>query len=288
MNGYFKFLALLIVVMTPSVALSQDPNFHIFLLLGQSNMEGAGKIESQDKTGVDPRFQVMGAVDCTTADRSLTIGQWSIATPPLFRCSTGLGIGDYFGRTMVANLPAPIKIGVVPVAIGGCDIVLFDKVNYGPYVSNAPSWMKDIIAQYGGDPYRRLLEVARLAKKDGVIKGILFHQGETNTSNPDWKNKVGQVVKNLKADLELGDIPFLAGELLTGQDACCSSHNVEVNKLPDIIPNAHVISSGELTGADYAHFTSASYRTFGERYAKKMIELLNIDSTSNATTLLKK
>lgn len=277
MNCRFKFAVLSIFVLMPSFAKSQDPDFHIFLLFGQSNMEGAGAIENQDKTGIDSRFQVMGAVNCT-GNRSFTLGQWSTATPPLVRCYTGLGVGDYFGRTMVADLPAHIKVGVVPVAIGGCDIGLFDKVNYASYVASAPQWMKDIIDQYGGNPYERLVEVARLAQEAGVIKGILFHQGETNTNDQTWKNKVGQVVANLKADLELGDVPFLAGEMLTGQGACCSSHNVEVNKLPDVIPNAHVISSAGLTGADYAHFTSASYRTFGERYAEKMLELLDIDS----------
>jgi Carbohydrate esterase, sialic acid-specific acetylesterase len=89
---------------------------------------------------------------------------------------------------------------------------------------------------------------------------------------------VQQVVANLKSDLGLEDVPFLAGELLAVQGACCSSHNVEVNKLPDVIPNAHVISSSGLVGTDAAHFTSASYRIFGERYAEKMLELVEVDT----------
>ena len=250
-----------------------DSSFHIYLAFGQSNMDGAGAIESQDKVGIDERFKVMGAVNCT-GDRIHQLGKWTTATPPLVRCGTGLGISDYFGRTMVEQLPSGIKIGIVPVAISGCDIGLFDKVNYASYAASAPSWMKDIINSYGDNPYARLVEVAKLAKKEGVIKGIIFHQGETNTNNPEWKNKVAEVVKNLKKDLQLGDVPFLAGELLASTGACCGSHNVEVNKLPSLIPNAHVISSADLQGADPAHFTSASYREFGKRYAKKMIELI--------------
>ncbi len=264
-------------VIAQAVAQTPDPNFHIYLLFGQSNMEGAGTIENQDKTGVNARFRVMGALTCT-GTRPFTYGQWADATPPLVRCYTGLGIGDYFGRTMVEDLPTHIKVGLVPVAVGGCDIGLFDKVNYAFYANNAPQWMKDIIAQYGGNPYARLIATAKLAQKDGVIKGILFHQGETNTNNPDWKDKVKQVVENIKIDLGLGDVPFLAGELLASQGACCSVHNVEVNKLPGLIPNTHVISSVDLTGTDNAHFTSASYRTFGERYAKKMHTLIEVDS----------
>jgi hypothetical protein len=140
--------------------------------------------------------------------------------------------------------------------------------------------MKAVINDYGGNPYARLVELAKLAQKDGVIKGILFHQGETNTNSTTWKNQVAQIVANLKSDLGLNDVPFLAGELLAAQGACCSSHNVEVNKLPDVIPNAHVISSSGLLGADAAHFTSSSYRTFGQRYAEKMLELIEVDSSS--------
>jgi hypothetical protein len=277
-----KNLLLFLFAFIPSVAFCQDPNFHIYLLFGQSNMEGAGTIESQDRVNVDERFQVMGAVTCTGNNTSFTLGKWKTATPPIVRCWTGLGVGDYFGRTMVENLPQHIRVGIVPVAVGGCDIRLFDKENYGAYAASAPDWMKNSINEYGGNPYGRLVEVAKLAQKNGVIKGILLHQGETNTNSPTWKTQVQQVVANLKADLALGDVPFLAGELLASQGACCGSHNVEINKLPDLIPNAHVISSAGLVGADPAHFTSASYRTFGERYAKKMLELVDVDP--NAVT----
>lgn len=253
-----------------------DPNLHIYLAFGQSNMDGAGAIQDQDKVGIDARFKVMSAVNCTD-DRTRQMGKWTTATPPLVRCQTGLGILDYFGRTMVQELPSGIKIGIVPVAVPGGDIALFDKVKYNSYATTAPSWMKDVINSYGGNPYARLVEIGNLAQKEGVIKGILFHQGESNTNNTEWKNKVANVVSNLKADLKLGDVPFLAGELLASKEACCGSHNVEVNMLPSVITNAHVISSAGLLGTDAAHFDSASYREFGKRYAQKMIELMGPD-----------
>jgi len=282
-----KMIGLLFLfwMVNSAITRAQDPNFHIYLAFGQSNMDGAGAIESQDKVGVDARIKVMSAVNCTD-DRIRQTGKWTTATPPLVRCWTGLGISDYFGRTMVLELPSEIKIGIVAVAVPGCDIGLFDKANYSSYVTTAPSWMKDVINSYGGNPYGRLVEVAKLAQKEGVIKGILFHQGETNTNSPDWKNKVADVVKNLKTDLQLGNVPFLAGELLASTGACCGSHNVEVNKLPSLIPNAHVISSAGLLGADGAHFTSASYREFGKRYAKKMIELLGPDTIACTPTAI--
>ena len=176
-------------------AFSQDPNFYIFLCFGQSNMEGYPGIELQDKGPVDERFQMMAAVDFPALGR--TNGNWYVAVPPLCRANTGLCPADFFGRTMVSNLPPNIKVGVVNVSVAGCKIELFDKTNYQSYASNAAPWMKNIIKGYGGNPYARLVEVAKLAQKDGVIKGILIHQGESNTGDRSWPNKVKSIYDNL-------------------------------------------------------------------------------------------
>src|SRR5687767_11052443 len=130
-------------------AFSQDPNFYIFLSFGQSNMEGNAKFEAQDTT-VNTRFQVLEAVDCPNLGRSK--GQWYTAVPPLSRCYTGLTPADYFGRTMVANLPDDIRIGIINVSVGGCKIELFDKDNYKSYVATTPDWLKNMVNEYDGNP----------------------------------------------------------------------------------------------------------------------------------------
>ena len=256
---------------------AQDPNFHIYLCFGQSNMEGAGAIEAQDRTS-DDRFRVMGAVNCTAGSKSYTLGRWHTASPPLTRCNTQLGPADYFGKTMIANLPANIKVGVVPVAIGGCDIALFDKVNYASYVATAPDWMRGSINLYGGNPYARLIEVAKIAQKEGVIKGILLHQGETNNGQSTWPAKVKEIYDNLIRDLGLNpaQTPLLIGELVTSAEGgACGLHNTVIARTPSVIPNAHVVSASGLPhNGDRLHFTSASYRVLGQRYAQKMLSLL--------------
>ena len=156
-------------------AFSQDPNFRIFLCFGQSNMEGFPGIEQQDKTHVDERFRVLAAVDFPNMGR--TKGHWYPAVPPLCRSSTGLCPADYFGRTLVSNLPPNIKVGIVDVSVAGCKIELFDKDKYQSYAATAAPWMTNIIRAYGGNPYARLVEMGKLAQKDGVIKGVLLHQG---------------------------------------------------------------------------------------------------------------
>jgi len=258
-----------------SIAFSQDPNFYVFLCFGQSNMEGAGKIEEQDKL-VGDRFQVLETVNCPKLDR--TKGKWYTAVPPLCRCSTGLCPADYFGRTMIANLPENIKIGVVNVSVAGCKIELFEKESYKKYASNVEPWMTNIIKEYEGSPYDHLVEMAKLAQKDGVIKGILLHQGESNTNDKEWPAKVKGIYDNLIKDLNLKpeSVPLLAGELVNAdQKGACASMNSIIAKLPEKIPNSYVISSKGCTSRpDHLHFNAEGYRVFGKRYAEKMLSVL--------------
>ncbi len=263
-------------------AFSQDTNFWIFLCLGQSNMEGFPGIQQQDKTNVDDRFQVLAAVDFPRLGRKK--GDWYPAVPPLCRPSDGLGPVDYFGRTMVANLPKNIRVGVVVVAVAGCKIELFEKTNYQAYASTAPRWMTNIISLYGGNPYARLVDMAKRAQKDGVIKGILLHQGESNTGDKEWPNKVKGVYDNLINDLNLKAeaVPLLAGEVVNAdQHGACASMNTIIDELPKAIPDSHVISSAGCTARppDHLHFTPAGYRELGRRYAETMLPLLGYKIT---------
>jgi alpha-L-fucosidase 2 len=257
---------------------SQDANFYIFLCLGQSNMEGFPRtIEKQDST-VDDRFQVLATVDCQNQGKIK--GNWYPAVPPLCRCNTGLCPADYFGRIMVANLPKNIRVGVINVAVAGCKIELFDKDKFQIYASTVQSWMTNIINEYGGNPYEYLVKIARLAQKDGVIKGILLHQGESNTDDKEWPSKVKTVYDNLIRDLDLDadKVPLLAGEVVNAdQGGVCASMNSIIATLPSTIPNSHVISSAGCSARqDHLHFNSAGYREFGKRYGVKMLSLLGI------------
>ena len=106
--------------------------------------------------------------------------------PPLVRQNTGLTPIDYFGRTMIVNLPDNIRVGVVPVAIGGANIKHLDKDFDSATIANEAEWYKSFMAAYDNAPYKRLVECARIAQQQGVIKGILLHQGETNNGYREW------------------------------------------------------------------------------------------------------
>jgi Carbohydrate esterase, sialic acid-specific acetylesterase len=273
-----KLLAIIVLISVAIYGYSQDKKFYIFLSFGQSNMEGNAKIQPQDTVGVDSRFQVLQAVDCPDLKR--TKGNWYTAVPPLSRCKTGLTPADYFGRTMLANLPDDVRIGIINVSVGGCKIELFDKENYQSYVSTAPQWMKGMISQYDGNPYGRLVELAKIAQKDGVIKGILLHQGESNSNDSLWTGKVKIVYDNLLKDLGLKakKVPLLAGETVNAdQGGICAGMNKIIATLPQTIKNSYIISSaGCSDAADNLHFDAAGYRELGKRYAEKMLALLGV------------
>lgn len=238
-------------------------------------MEGSAHYEAQD-TLVNPRFQVLSAVDNKELGR--VKGNWYPARAPLCRPNTGLTPADYFGRTMVENLPENVRIGVVHVAVGGCRIELFQKDKREAYVKTAPDWMAGILKAYDNDPYGRLVEMAKIARKDGVIKGILLHQGESNTGEQDWPQKVKSVYESLLADLNLKaeEVPLLAGEVVNADHGgVCASMNPIIATLPQVIKNAAVVSfKGLSCAADHLHFDAAGYRVLGRRYAEQMLKLM--------------
>ena len=262
---------------------SQDKKFYIFICFGQSNMEGNARVQAQDTIGIDSRFQILQAVDC--ADRGRMKDNWYTAIPPLVRCRTGLTPADYFGRTLVANLPEKIKIGIINVSVAGAKIEIFEKNNYQSYLATAPGWMKNIAAEYGGNPYDRLVALAKLAQKSGVIKGVLLHQGESNTNDTLWTNKVKGVYDNLMKDLNLKPkkVPLLAGEVVNAdQNGICASMNKIIATLPQTVPNSYVISSAGCTcSGDHLHFTAEGYRLLGTRYGEQMLSLLGYKVKQN-------
>lgn len=277
-NRNFKTIILVLAssLLLSTNIFSQNKNFYIYLCFGQSNMEGQGTIETIDRT-VDSRFKMMSALNCSNSSR--VKGTWYTATPPTCQCYSRLSPADYFGRTMVANLPDSITVGIINVSIGGCDIRIFDKDIYMDYDSTyTESWFTDKVKAYNDNPYQYLIDLALLAQQDGVIKGILLHQGETNTGNTQWPQFVNKIYNDMLTDLSLtaDSVPLLAGQVVSSEfSGCCSSMNNIINTLPNTIPTAHVISSSGCTDqTDNAHFDSKGYRKLGRRYGVEMLNLL--------------
>jgi hypothetical protein len=237
-------------------ATSGSGKFHVFLLLGQSNMAGYPKAQTADKVE-DTRVRVLGFDNCSATGRQTD--KWDTAAPPLHECwNSALGPGDYFAKTLLSTIPSGDTIGLVPCAISGEKIETFMKS--------------------GGTKYTWILQRAKSAQQaGGVIEGILFHQGESNSGDSTWPGKVSTLVNDLRTDLGIGNVPFLAGELL--YSGPCAGHNTLVNRLPSVITNAFVVSANGLVvdpaDTQYRlHFDHDSQVTLGKRYAQQMISAL--------------
>ena len=278
-------VVLMSFVMFGSAQAAVDPNFYIFLCFGQSNMEGAARPEAEDTKSPGPRFLLMPAVD--DAQRGRTMGKWCEAAAPLCRPNTGLTPADWFGRTLIETLPDNIRVGVIHVAIGGIRIEGFMPDQIAEYVKTAPGWMKGMLEAYGNNPYERLVTLAKRAQQDGVIKGVLMHQGESNTGDPEWAQKVQSVYDHLLGDLQLKpeEVPLLAGEVVQANgEGQCVAMNKQIDELPKTLHTAHVVSStGCSNGPDKLHFDAAGYRELGRRYGEKMLELMGYQVRSPFT-----
>jgi hypothetical protein len=292
----------------------QKEEFHIYLAFGQSNMAGYlgppigtwGNSSSQAwvaSNGFDKpakNFIVMAAANNNRNPYNRKKGEWYTAIPPLVRNNTGLSPADFFGRT-VAETAADrgIKIGVIAIAVDGCAINLFskDKNAFINYIRAQEEYMRSQAAAYvdtsvgniipatafttGDYPYKRLVDLAKRAQTEGVIKGIIMHQGESGASNGTYNQIVRQIYDDLCGDLglEKGKVPFLAGQAV-------GNNNPNIASIPNAftdLPNtAFVISSdgcpawnpNSSDSNEQIHFSLDSYKKLGTRYGEKMLELL--------------
>ena len=170
----------------PAVQLPVKAKLHLYLLMGQSNMAGRGKLAAEDQTP-HPRVLMF-----TLAN------QWEPALEPVTHDKPGmLGVGPglAFGKTMATN-DLNATIGLVPCAVGGTPL---------------KRW------QRGGDLYSNAVHRARLALRDGTLKGILWHQGEsdsgTTTNANSYGDRLAQMIQDIRADLGCPDLPFVVGQI---------------------------------------------------------------------------
>ena len=238
-------------MMGASDAIAAGPTFHIFLLMGQSNMVGSDIITAADRV-TDERVSVLGYETCPSSNR--VSNQWAVASPPLHNCSAGIGPGDYFAKTLADALPAGHTIGLVPTAVSG-------------------QWIETFLQ--GGIHHQNILDKIQIAAgaENARFSGIIFHQGESNNGDATWPGKVLDLYNQVKAAMAIDyDIPFIAGEMLHGGN--CEGHNALVRQVPSLGSNFDYVSAEGLVMAPgdewRVHFDHDSQVTLGRRYGEKM------------------
>ena len=230
-----------------------EPTFHIFMLMGQSNMAGVANKQPSD-SNTDARLKVWGGCNQPA-------GQWNTANPPLNDCpgekgwnlSTSVDPGIWFGKTLLGALPAGDTIGLVGTAESGESIDTFIQ---------------------GGLHHQMILNKIAQVKAAGRFAGVIFHQGESDCNQSTWPGKVVQLYNEVKVAWGVDyDVPFILGEIPAG-NAGCFSHNDKVHQAADMLPMGRWISQEGTAIQDEFHFDHPSVVLMGTRYGETMIEAL--------------
>ncbi|MCA9248971.1 MAG: sialate O-acetylesterase [Planctomycetales bacterium] len=240
----------------PGVQLPAKENFHLFVLAGQSNMAGRGKVEDEDKR---PHPRVL------TLNQQ---GRWAPAVDPLHwdKASVGVGLGRSFGIAL-AKVDPEITIGLIPCAAGGSPISTWEPGGYH--------------GQTKSHPYDDMLVRVKAAMKRGTLRAILWHQGESDSNDAlanVYETKLHSLIGRMRSELDADDVPFIVGQMGQFPQRPWSDAKKQVDRVHRELPGklsrcAFVDSNGLTHRGDHIHFDSASYRQLGRRYAKAYLTL---------------
>ncbi len=235
---------------------SNRGNFHLYLLAGQSNMAGRGNVTEQDMQ-THPRVYVLNQDN-----------EWELAKEPLHFDKPGIvgvGPGLAFGKA-IAGYKERVRIGLIPCAAGGSPI---SSWTVGGYHDQTKS-----------HPYDDAIIRAKAAMQNGVLKGVIWHQGESDCK-PDkvqvYRAKLVELIARFRKDLGDENLPFVVaglGDFYVAKNPNAESINRILEKIPGIVENTACVDVSGLTHkGDVLHFDSRSSRELGRRYAEQMIKL---------------
>ena len=251
-----RFIALSLFLLN-AIASAQDAplppkeKFHLFLLVGQSNMAGRGIVGEEDKTP-HPRVLMLNKA-----------GEWTPAIDPLHfdKSAAGVGLGKTFGIRIAEANPG-ITVGLIPCAVGGSPI---DAWQPGAFYAPTKS-----------HPWDDAMQRAQVALKAGTLKGILWHQGESDSNEklaPAYEGKLHELVARFRKELNAPEVPFIAGQMGLFADSPWDDAKNQVDKahrdLPGAVKHTAFVSAEGLNHkGDKVHFDAAGQREFGSRYAE--------------------
>jgi hypothetical protein len=256
-RSFLPFAAVLFapLLFAAEVQLPQKKDFHIFILAGQSNMAGRGKVDDEGRKE-DPRILALNKEN-----------QWQMAVDPLHwdKPAAGAGIGKPFAALITARDPK-IYVGLVPTACGG-----------SPISSWAPG---QSFAQTRSNPYDDAIARTRRALQDGTVKAILWHQGESD-SNPraavEHEKKLEELITRFRTELNMPDLPFIIGQLGrfpakpwdANREAVHAAHQTVAKRMK----NVRFVPAENLTSGDNLHFDTPSLRILAKGYADAYLQI---------------
>jgi len=260
--GTWHSLTVLLTLLCTGIVLggaADESPLHLYLLIGQSNMAGRGKVAKDDKTP-HPRVLKLDKADA-----------WVLAIDPLHfdKAFAGVGPGLAFGKAMAEADPTA-RVGLIPCAAGGSPITVWRAGEF---------W-----GQTQSKLYDEAIRRTKLAQKSGVLKGILWHQGESDAkpgAAGQYAERLTDLVARLRRELGAPDVPFIVGGLgdfALVRDGKERPHALAVQRALMIAPKrisrcGFADARGLGHKGDGGHFSAPSARELGKRYAKALLSL---------------
>lgn len=236
---------------TPANPPSDKGKFDLFLLIGQSNMAGRAPVTDADRAA-DSRVLVFNQLD-----------QWYSQGEPIHFDQPGrTGVGPAFAfAKLYADKNPSTTVGLIPCAFGGTSLA-----KWSPTSKSTQYYPPDNL-------YNNAVRRARLAMQAGTLKGILWLQGESDSTPqlaPTYAATLAQLVAQLRADLGTPDVPFIAGEIgyfNYSKHPDAQTVNQQIDSLPTLIPHSGIVSAGDLKDkGDHLHFDNASQKILAGRF----------------------
>ena len=215
------------------------------LMLGQSNMAGRGFVNEVPPI-YNERIQM------------LRNGRWQMMTEPINydRPVSGISLAGSFAETWCCKNQNDV-IGLIPCAEGG---------------SSIDEWATDKVL------FRHAINEAKFAMESSELIGLLWHQGESDSHNGNYKvyyEKLLLIIQALRKELNIPNIPVIIGGLpdFLGKEGFgknCTEYNFinkELERFALEQDNCYFVTASGLTSnPDGIHINSISQRKFGLRY----------------------
>ena len=228
-------------------------NIWVFILAGQSNMAGRGLVEPQDTVPNNRVYALNGKGNIIIAKEPLHFYEPSMA---------GLDSGLSFGKSLIKHIPDSISVLLVPTAVGG---------------SSISQWLNDSIHREV-KLFSNFKRMAELGMQYGTVKGILWHQGESDAKTkeaPLYQSKLSELIYQFRKVVGNQETTVVIGQLGSySTNPLWSKINDHIKYYVSTDPNTGMINTQDLKDkGDKVHFDSKAQRALGERYANEFIKL---------------
>lgn len=245
--------------------------YDVYLLAGQSNMDGRGKAAEL----TDEQRKPLEGVSIYYRNPPASTDGWKPLTPgysiaPGYKGklpSPTFGPEIGFARAMIEAQPDR-RLALIKGSKGGTSLAK----DWSPGVKGKPDTQ--------GPCYRNFLHTIELAKKElkagdsFVLCGLLWHQGESDASSTAdvYQERLTTFIARIREDLGQPDLPVVVGEVFDNGKR--DSVRKATRALASAVPQVRFAGAEGLKTFDAGtHFDAASQITLGQRYAKEMLLL---------------